>query len=241
MNISCIIIEDQAPAQRVLKKYIDDIGTIDLKGTFTDALSALEYLQQHSVDLIFLDIHLPKISGINFLNILSSRPKVIFTTAFSEYAIKGYELDVVDYLLKPFSFERFVKAVTKVMLLSGNNSVASQPAPQKTTDHHFIFVKSNNDYLKIEIANIQYIKSDGDYTQVFTSGKKYFVSYPLKFWHENLPGDKFCQIHKSYIIHVQFVNKVSGNQVFIDAEALPIGRTFRDMFFANYLNMPPRQ
>ena len=112
--ISCIIIEDQAPAQRVLKKYIQDVGTLELKAVFSNAIEALEYLKSHSIDLMFLDIHLPKISGIDFLKTIVNPPAVIFTTAFSDYAVQGYELNVVDYLVKPFSFERFVQAINKV-------------------------------------------------------------------------------------------------------------------------------
>src|SRR5680860_1306938 len=125
--MDCIIIEDQAPARRILEKYIADIGTLNLQGAFTDALQAIEFLRENQVDLIFLDIHLPKISGIDFLKSLSHPPQIILTTAFQDYALEGYELDVVDYLLKPFSFQRFVKAVSKVPAhaidASGNTGV----------------------------------------------------------------------------------------------------------------------
>ena len=120
--MDCIIIEDQAPARRILEKYISDIGTLQLKAAFTDALSALDFLRNEKIDLIFLDIHLPKMSGIDFLKSLSHPPRIILTTAFQDYALEGYELDVVDYLLKPFSFQRFVKAVTKAM--GGNQPAA---------------------------------------------------------------------------------------------------------------------
>lgn len=241
MKLSCIIIEDQVPAQKILQKYIDDLGTIQLKGTFNNALTALEFLKQTSVDVIFLDIHLPKLSGINFLQILTPHPQIIFTTAFSEYAIQSYELDVVDYLLKPFSFERFVKAVSKVNATTpaaptpGTSQTISTPA---TPEDDFLFVKDNNDYIKIKTQAIQYIKSDGDYTKIFTVDKAYFVGYSLRYWKEQLPSRYFCQIHKSYIVNIQFISKVSGNQAFIADTALPIGRTFKDNFFTNYLKNP---
>ena len=236
--ISCIIIEDQPPAQRILQKYIRDIGTLKLKGTFGDALSALEFLKNEQVQLIFLDVHLPKISGLDFLNILSPRPKVILTTAFTEYALQAYELDVVDYLKKPFSFKRFVKAVSKVIFHPDPTHTETQPLPGEVSEQPagYIFIKSGQDYLKIEKPEIQYIKSDGDYTRVFYNQSKYLVSHSLRYWLKHLPSAYFCQIHKSYIVNIRFIQKVSGNQVFLDETIIPIGRTFRDSFFAKYLD-----
>lgn len=229
--ISCIIIEDQPPAQRILKKYIADIGNLDLKGTYTDALKALEDLKTSPVDLIFLDIHLPKISGIDFLKILPIKSKVILTTAFPNYALQGYELDVVDYLLKPFSFERFVKAVAKIT--SDFSQVSSTTLPSE--EPNFIFIKTGVDYQKIEINQIQFIKSNGDYTQLFMTTGKHLVSHPLKFWIEKLSPKWFCQIHKSYIVNIKHISKVTGNQVDIASILLPIGRTYREVFFKEYL------
>lgn len=159
--ISCIIIEDQPPAQRILKKYIGDVNKLALKGTFGDALAALEFLKTNPVDLLFLDIHLPKLSGIDFLKILSPKPKVILTTAFPDYALQGYELDVVDYLLKPFSFERFFKAVSKVIYQEEKTipPVNQRSLERNSTASEFMFIKTGTDFQKIEIATIQFIKS----------------------------------------------------------------------------------
>ena len=216
------------------------MGTLELKGVFGDALSALEFLKNKPVQLIFLDVHLPKISGLDFLNILSPKPKVILTTAFTDYALQAYELDVVDYLLKPFSFKRFVKAVSKVMLTQGAEPAQTQPIPGEgtTPGAGYIFIKSGQDYLKIEKQVIRYIKSDGDYTRVFSSPAKYMVSHSLRYWLKNLPSSHFCQIHKSYIVNIRFIQKVSGNQVFLGETVIPIGRTFRDSFFSKYLESP---
>lgn len=228
---TCLIIEDQAPAQRILERYIQDIDKLQLVGTYTDALSALAFLKHHPVDLIFLDIHLPKISGIDFLQVLTSKPAIIFTTAFPDYALQGYELDVVDYLLKPFSFERFVKAVSKVLY---------QPTPDATPTHdlheeEFLFVKVGKDHQRIEVAQIHFIKSDGDYTHLFLADKKHLVSQPLRYWIEILNAKYFCQVHKSYLVNVSRIQRVSGNQVYIGIHKLPIGRTYREAFFSNYL------
>ena len=235
--ISCIIIEDQPPAQRILKKYIGDVNQLDLKGTFGDALAALEFLKNNPVDLLFLDIHLPKLSGIDFLKMLSPKPNVILTTAFPDYALQGYELDVVDYLLKPFSFERFFKAVSKVIYEKEKLISPINPSTNETSTKtpEFIFIKAGTDFQKIEIAAIQFIKSIGDYTQVFTKSGKHLVSHPLKYWLERLPTKHFCQIHKSCLINVRHIDKVSGNVVYLGMEQLPIGRTFKERFFKNYL------
>lgn len=234
---TCIIIEDQPPAQRILQKYIRDIGNLDLKGTFSDALTALEYLKGQEVDVIFLDIHLPKISGIEFLKILPSKPKIIFTTAFPDYALQGYELDVADYLLKPFSFERFVKAVSKIVYQTENSTLTqatNTPTPP-VANEAFLFVKTGKDYQKIDISAIQFIKSDGDYTHLFLTNGKHLASHPLKYWIDKLDVTTFCQIHKSYLVNVQHISKVTGNQVYIKDNLLPIGRTYRDGFISNYL------
>jgi DNA-binding LytR/AlgR family response regulator len=234
MAFSCIIIEDQLPAQRILIRYIDDIPELALSGTFTDPLAALAFLRLQTVDLIFLDIHLPKISGMEFLKILPYRPKVILTTAFSEYALEGYEFDVVDYLLKPIPFERFLKAVSKVIYpqeaIPATPAAAAPPLNQAT--NNYVFVKSDRTIVKIILDSLIYIKAEGDYTRVFTEGKNYFLSYTLKYWLDVLPTQNFSRIHKSYIINIAFVEKIEGNQVFIAKEkkALPIGRSFREDF-----------
>ena len=233
----CIIVEDQSPAQRILTNYIKDVPQLELVATFGDALTALDFLKSNTIDLIFLDIHLPKISGMAFLKLLSPRPKIIFTTAFTEYALDGYELDVVDYLLKPFSFERFFKAVSKIIHSETSKKLdtASSEQTLQEAPNDFIFIKTGNDFLKLEIASIQFIKSLGDYTQVFTNSGKHLVSYPLKYWSEKLPTKYFCQIHKSSVVNIRHIEKVSGNQIFIQRETLTIGRTYKEVFFRDYL------
>jgi len=229
--ISCIIIEDQYPARRILQKYINDIDLLELKGIFTNALSALEFLKVNQVDLLFLDIHLPKLSGIDFLSVLSQRPFVILTTAFPDYAVQGYELDVVDYLLKPFSFERFLKAVLKVDRRISNVEQNIE-IPGKKADS--ILVKVAYDRVKIIINDISHIKSDGDYTHIFCREKKYHVSYSLKYWLERLPSNQFIQIHRSYIINIHQVEKVSSNSVEINSIGIPLGRVYKKNFLKKY-------
>lgn len=236
--MTCIIVEDQPHAQSILKKYIGETHTLNLLGTFGDALAARSFLNEQTVDLIFLDIHLPKLSGIDLLGIISPQPKIIFTTAFSEYALQGYELDAVDYLLKPFSFKRFLQAVSKAERLTDlETDKSSSVSEQKNTSPNgIIFIKSGADYIRIEKSSIKYIKADGDYTWVFTAASKYLANHSLKYWIQHLPESNICQIHKSYLVNVHFIEKISGNQIHIGNNKLPIGRTFRSAFFTKYLD-----
>ncbi len=232
--MNCIIIEDQPPAQRILKKYIEDIGTLRLTGTFSDAIQAMDYLKLAPVDLIFLDIHLPKISGIDFLKTVPELPPVILTTAFSDYALVSYEFSVVDYLLKPFSFQRFVKAVSRVP----SQNIA-EPRRQENGASAFrskIFIKSGYEHIGIVTDDILYIKSDADYTEIFLPEKKHLSSEPLRNWLEVLDERQFVRVHKSYIVNITKIVKVSGNQIYLDDEAVvPIGRSYKEDFAGRFL------
>ena len=224
--MTCIIIEDQPPAQRILKKYIEDIGTLKLVAVFMDALQATIYLKTESVDLIFLDINLPKISGIDFLKSMENPPNVILTTAFSNYAIESYELNVVDYLLKPFSFQRFEKAVSKVVTKQVINKTESDDFEDKE-----LFIKSGFEHIKVAVDDILFIKSDSDYTEIITPKKKYLSSESLRHWLEVLPNNQFCRIHKSYIVNIKKIEKFSGNLVYLPSDnKIPIGRAFKEEF-----------
>lgn len=218
--MNCIIIEDQAPAQRILQKYIADHGKIKIKSIFSDPISALEYLKETRVDFIFLDIHLPKLSGMDFLKIIDYRPFVILTTAFHEYAVESYDLDVLDYLLKPISYTRFCKAIEKV-------ERAMDSKDQEKQQKERLLIKVGYEYVSIEISDIQFIKSDGDYTLLYCSDKKYMVNYPLKYWNQHLPKEMFCQIHRSYLISLHQIEKISSSHVVINRQELPIGRKFK--------------
>lgn len=218
--IRCIILEDQAPAQRILQKYIRDIGDLRLEETFSDPINALEYLKTNPVDLIFLDIHLPKLSGMDFLKVLDKKPMVILTTAFHEYAVQSYEFDVLDYLLKPISYERFCLAIEKAK--NGFNQEKS-----KSKDESSILVKVGYDYVSVNTNDILYIQTDGDYTRLFLDGKNYLVGLPLRYWNEHLPADKFCQIHRFYTVAVGKIDKITSNSVVISHIEIPVGRKYK--------------
>ena len=230
--MKCIVIEDQPPAQRLLKRYIDDVDELQLKGIFSDALKALDFLKTNDVDLIFLDIHLPKISGLDFLRSLNTQPQVILTTAFADYALESYEFNVVDYLLKPYSFQRFVKAVAKVV---SNRKKASAEKAHGVSEPD-MYIKSGHEFIKVPIQDILYINSDGDYTEVKTVNRKILSSDSLKYWSETLPPDRFARIHRSYIVNTEMIDKVSGSQIYLkNGEILPIGRAYKESFFSNFI------
>ena len=220
--MKCIIIEDQLPAQRILKKYINDAGSLTLVGTFTDALEAMEMMKSTTVDIIFLDIHLPKISGIDFLRTLSNPPQEILTTAFPDYALESYEFDVVDYLLKPFSFQRFLKAISKVKSQQQNAIPTAA-----TSEMSEVYIKVGYDHIRIIIA---------DYTELHLQNKKYVSAETLRYWEELLPANKFLRIHKSYIVNTSKIERVSGNQIhLIHQKIVPLGRAFKSTFMKKFL------
>ncbi|MFC5046515.1 LytR/AlgR family response regulator transcription factor [Aquimarina hainanensis] len=224
--IRCVIIEDQPPAQRILKKYILGVDDLLLMETFSDVIKAKEYMQTTTIDLLFLDVHLPKISGIDFLKSFPNHPKVILTTAFSEYALESYAFNVVDYLLKPIPYERFLQAIAKL-----RTSIVSQAEKAATT----VIIKSGYEHIKVYTDAIIYIKSDSDYTEVNTVEKKYLSKDSLKQWLEKLNENDFCQVHKSYLINVQYLSKVVGNTIYLADNNIPIGRAFKKHFVSRYL------
>jgi DNA-binding LytR/AlgR family response regulator len=228
--LACIIIEDQPPAQRILKKYISNSDNLILKETFSNPLEAKTYLQKEKIDLIFLDIHLPKMSGLEFLKSVENHPKVILTTAYGEYALESYEYNVIDYLLKPFSYERFLKSIQKVNGLDNKNEFL------KNNNSNILYIKTGYEVLKIDSNEIYYIKSDGDYTEIFTETKKILTSDSLKNWLEKLKSN-FCQVHKSYIINENHFNKLLKNQLYLNNDiVIPIGRAYKKNFVTKNLS-----
>lgn len=229
--MTCIIIEDQPPAQRILKRYIEDLGSVELVATFSDAVQAMTFLQAHSVDLIFLDIHLPKLSGIEFLKSLAHAPSVILTTAFPDYALESYDLNVTDYLLKPFSFQRFVKAVAKV---SPTATKTLLPTSEKNTE--YLFIKSGYEHIRVTISSILFIQSSADYTELHTPTGKLLSTEPLRYWLESLDATLFFRVHKSYIINTDKIIKIARAQVHLEGKiVIPIGRAYKESFHRAFL------
>ncbi|MEM6802370.1 MAG: LytTR family DNA-binding domain-containing protein [Bacteroidota bacterium] len=231
--LSCITIEDYPPAQFILQKYIGDTESLSLAETFSDAIEAQAYLAQHSIDLIFLDINLPKLSGIDFLKKEKYHPFIILTTAYSEYALESYKFNVVDYLLKPFSFERFSQAINKVHSFTSKRDQLS--ISQESSSSETLYIKSGYDIVIVKSQDVFFIKSDADYTELITDSKKLVSSDSLKVWLTKL-GEDFCQIHKSYIINLKHLKKISQNKIHMAKEhILPIGRTYKKDFMEKYV------
>lgn len=228
MTCRCAIIEDEPLAQNVLKKYISEHPALELIDTFNDALDAQKSLPSINIQLIFLDINLPRLTGIDFLKTMSHPPLVIITTAYPEYAVEGYELDIVDYLLKPFSFERFLKAVNRVL-----GRLGSQDTTQSTeSSMPFIFLKSEKKVYKVDLDTILYIESIGDYAKVVTSTNQYIVNDTLKNLIEELPASQFIRVHKSFIISKNKIVFFEGNYVKVGDRDIPIGASYRDEIYA---------
>lgn len=226
--MNCIVIEDQAPARQILQKYINDTRSLRLEMTFCDALEAKAYLRDHPVDLIFLDINLPRLSGMDFLRSEQRHPFTILTTAYSEFALESYQYNVVDYLLKPFSFERFSQAMHKVAMMERTIKQMGQSAGKSANKE--VYIKSSHELLKINRDDIIYIKSDSDYTEVVTASNKYLTSEALRQWLLKLDND-FEQVHKSYIINTSHLNKISNNKIYLTPGCvIPLGRAFKKMF-----------
>jgi len=219
----CIIIEDEPLAQNILKKYITDHPSLELVAICDDALQGQTIITQQNIQLLFLDINLPKLSGINFIKTLIHPPLVIFTTAYPEFAVEGFELNVVDYLLKPFSFERFLKAVNKVIEKLNtpvqNNTVGSTP---------FIFLKADKKTHKIDLETIHYIETIGDYMKVITDAGQLLVNETMKKMQEELPASLFIRVHKSFIISRSKIRFIEGNYVQVADKSIPIGATYRN-------------
>ena len=218
--IKCLIIEDEEPAQEVLKTYIGDFPVLYLEDCVNNAIDAMDILRSKKIDLIFLDIHLPKLSGLNFLRTLPHPPKTIITSAYQQYALDGYELDVVDYLLKPFSFERFIKAVNKVQ---GSSISQSSESDQK---QDFIIVKNGKAFNKVPMSQINYLMSDGDLVKIFTEEETHMEFQSLRSY-EKILSSEFLRVHKSYIINVSKLKSIDGNRLILGDQVIPIGRQYK--------------
>jgi len=226
MTISCLIVDDEPLARNLLSDYVKKIPSLELKGTSEGPLQALEVLKTTPVDLLFLDIQMPEITGIGLMKVLPKKPMVIFTTAYSEYALDGYELDVVDYLLKPISFERFLKAVNKVQA----RITTTQPAAAQPTADDFIFVKDGTKLVKIMINDILYVEGLKDYVTIHTKTQKVVSLQRLKSLEEQLPASLFARIHNSFIVSLRAITSIHKNEVEIGTAFLPVGETFKKSF-----------
>lgn len=222
----CLVVEDEPLAQNVLKKYIGEHPLLELAAVCSDAVEAQQWLARQQAAIVFLDINLPRLSGISFLKSLSRPPLVIFTTAYPEFAAEGFELDAIDYLVKPFSFERFLKAVNKAL------EKLERKEPGSALAATSIFIKADKKVYKVNLADILYIEALDDYVKVVTTQGHYLVHDTLKSLQEELPAEQFMRVHKSYIIASNKIVFIEGNYVKIGEKDVPLGASYREAVFA---------
>jgi DNA-binding LytR/AlgR family response regulator len=232
-KMTCIAIEDEPLSANVLKEHILEVPFLELKGVFHDAISAMNFLQETQVDLLFLDIHLPKLKGLDFLRTFNFTGQVIITSAHHEYALEGYELSIVDYLLKPISFERFLKGVQKAQefYTYKNMSKNYETHISTTTDDDVIFFKSGVLIHKVDVSDITYLEKEGNYFNVHTkSGKKILIRINFADLTEKLPPKKFFRVHKSFIVAIRHIDMIEGNYVMVNQKMIPISLSFKTEF-----------
>ncbi|WP_319589835.1 response regulator transcription factor [uncultured Draconibacterium sp.] len=230
MKTKCLIIDDEPLARDLMRSHIEKLDNFEICAECGDAMKALQELHNHKVDLMFMDIQMPQITGIEFLKTLKNPPKVIITTAYREYALEGFELDVVDFLLKPITFERFLKSVNKFY-----QSVQDDiPAPQSMTgangksDETFIYVKENKKVLKVHLNEILYIEGLSEYVQIYTTDKKIITKTSMTHMAEKLPDNGFMRIHKSFIVALSKIEAFTTSSIEVPGKELPIGRSYKN-------------
>lgn len=233
MKISCIAVDDEPLALEVIADYIRKVPFLTLMKVFDNAIEAMEYLRDTKVDLMFLDIQMEELTGIQMLNILKPKPEVIFTTAYDQFALQGYELDVTDYLLKPISFERFVKAVDKVHERlckrdMAKNTHSEAPIFNPKTD--YFFVKSGFKLHKVNFDDILYVEGQGDYLKIVTPRARIMTLQTFKGVEDILPSSNFTRVHKSYIVAIDKIESVEGNMIRIADIHIPVGESYRKQF-----------
>jgi len=223
-KLSCIVVDDEPVARKILREFIAQVPFIDMQGEFESAMKAETFLKNNATDIIFLDIEMPKVSGLQLLEKMDVEALVIITTAFPKYALEGYELDIIDYLLKPIAFGRFLKAVQKA-----KDYYQMRHTATATLQPSYIFVKSDKRIEKIELADILYVESTGNYVTIYTESKKIIAYLTMKSIEPQLPLNEFIKIHQSYLVNCSKIDAIEGNEIKIDSRSLPISRNYRDM------------
>lgn len=237
-KFKCIAIDDEPLAIEVIKSHIEKLDVFNIVGTFKNAMEATQTLSKEKIDLIFLDIQMPGMKGTDFLKNMLTPPKAILTTAYREYALEGYELDVIDYLLKPISFERFYRAINKFLVVMGGEKTAfpTEGMPEVPVQD-FMYLNVNKKIYKIYFADIIYVESIRDYLTIHTSTEKLVVKHTLTALQEMLPAKEFFRIHRSFVVSLKHIKNFTANSVTLGITEIPIGKSFQNDFF-RALNFP---
>jgi two-component system LytT family response regulator len=225
-KIQCLIVDDEPPARKILRRYIEEIPTLTLITECANALQAFAELQQQHVDLIFLDIRMPQLNGNDLLKTLKNPPKVILTTAYPEYALEGYELDVTDYLVKPITFERFLRSVNKAFP-AGQFKTASVSNEENKKNEDFVYFRADRKMVKVMLNDILYIESMKDYIKVNTCNNILITKQSISSMEEMLPAKYFARVHRSYIVSLQKIKTFTSELIEIDSAEIPIGKFYR--------------
>ncbi|KGO79698.1 chemotaxis protein CheY [Flavobacterium beibuense F44-8] len=230
-TITCIIVDDEPPAIRLLKKYTEQLQDIECVGSCTRAVEALALIEQYKPDVVLLDIQMPDLTGIQLSAIIKDKVKIVFTTAYPQFAVEGFEMNAVDYLLKPIPFNRFIAAVEKIRKQNTERTAVKLPVDTATDEYFFVKTDGKNRYQRIEIKDINYIESIKNYVVLHTSSEQVVTYNTLKYFEENLPNKLFIKIHKSFIAAIGKIEKTDNNEVWISGKCLPLGDTYRNDFF----------
>lgn len=226
--IKCIIVEDETLAQDVIKSHLGKVERFELVGVYRNAPEAMEGLAQQEVDVMFLDIQLPGMTGLNFLRSLEDPPLVVLTTAYPEHAVESYELNVIDYLLKPVSFERFLKAVNKI----ADGRLLNEPGKNEEVKGDHIFIKANSKFFRVSFSSIVYIEGMKDYLKIHTTDNTLITHQTMNDIEKILPPKQFLRIHKSYIISVPHIRAIYGNSVEMEKATVPVGINYKEKVFS---------
>lgn len=228
-NLTCIIVDDESPAIRILHKYTEQLPDLKCVATTNKAIEALQLLDKHKPDILFLDIQMPELTGIQLSTLLKGKVNIIFTTAYSQFALEGYELNVVDYLLKPISFDRFIQAVEKVRYQIQSSEKKDNPSEEE--DFFFVKTDGKNRFKKIRLSEIYYLESIKNYVILHTEMEQIATYNTLKYFEENLFENQFVKIHKSFLVSLNKIEKTDTNSVRVLGKELPLGDTYRNAFF----------
>jgi len=231
MNLKCIIIDDEPLAREGMKLNIKEINFLELIGEFEDAIKANDFIANNNVDLMFLDIQMPNLSGIDFLKSIKNPPLTILTTAYPQFALESYDLDIVDYLVKPIRIERFIKAVNKAQEIFEYKK--SEKTGKERKD--YVYIKSDRKYIKLDFSKIFYIEGLKDYVIVYVNDNKYITAMNIKTIYNQLPSEIFFRVSKSYIININNITEIDNDFVKVNKKEIPIGRTYKEEFL-NYIN-----
>lgn len=226
MTVKYMIVDDESIAHDIIKKYCAVLPNMKLMQDCYDAIEAIEYLTDNTVDLIFLDLNMPKLQGFEFLRTLPNPPRIIVTTAYKEHALEGYELNIADYLLKPFSFERFLKAVNKACA-TNSKTQSNEKGEADETKQERIFLRSSNKYIQVSLDDILFVEASGNYIKVVLKEEVITLRGTVSSLMEHIPTDGFIQVHRSFMVAQRHIKSIEGNQIIIDKYTVPIGKLFR--------------